>query len=308
MSFLEVEKNNTYTGHSDCVYSLEKGPEGHFFSAGGDGMIVLWDLNSEDQGRLIAKVDSSVYALSYDPIDDILIVGQNYEGIHLVNVSKKTVLGSLKTGTPAIFDIQQSENLIFIACGEGLVKIVDSKKLITIRDLKHSDESARCIAISEELGHFAVGYSDQKIRVFSLENFELLYELEGSTNSVFTVQYSPENAVLISGGRDAKLRIWDTKNSYSLVETINAHMYALNHIAFSPNANYFVTCSMDKSIKVWDAGSFKLLKVIDKSRHAGHGTSVNKLLWSPHKNQVIACSDDHSISVWNLEFNKNTTL
>jgi len=308
MSFLEVEKNHTYTGHSDSVYTVEKGPNGQFFSAGGDGMIVLWDLNSGDQGRLIAKVSASVYALHYDEVEDLLIVGQNYEGIHLVNVNQKTVVGSLKTGSPAIFDIKKSGSKIIIACGGGLVKIIDSKDLMTIKDLQFSEESARCITISEELGHFAIGYSDHKIRVFDLESLELLHELKGSTNSIFTVQYSPENAVLLSGGRDAKLRIWDTRNNYAMVETINAHMYALNHLAFSPNANYFVTCSMDKSIKVWDAGSFKLLKVIDKSRHAGHGTSVNKLLWSSYKNQVIACSDDHSISVWNLEFNKNTTL
>ena len=32
--------------------------------------------------------------------------------------------------------------------------------------------------------------------------------------------------------------------------------------------------------------TFKLLKVIDKSRHAGHGTSVNKLLWTDYQDQL----------------------
>ena len=57
---------------------------------------------------------------------------------------------------------------------------------------------------------------------------------------------------------------------------------------------------MDKSIKVWDAESEKLLKVIDKSRHAGHGTSVNKLLWSDYNDQLISASDDRQISVWDI--------
>jgi WD40 repeat protein len=59
---------------------------------------------------------------------------------------------------------------------------------------------------------------------------------------------------------------------------------------------------MDKSIKVWDAVSFKLLKVIDRARYAGHGTSINKLLWTPYQNQVVSCSDDRSLSVWKLHF------
>jgi hypothetical protein len=45
-----------------------------------------------------------------------------------------------------------------------------------------------------------------------------------------------------------------------------------------------------------------LLKVIDKSRHAGHGTSVNKLLWTPFNDQLISASDDRTLSVWQIIF------
>jgi WD40 repeat protein len=60
---------------------------------------------------------------------------------------------------------------------------------------------------------------------------------------------------------------------------------------------------MDKTIKIWDAKNFKLLKVIDKSRHGGHLTAVNKIFWSNYKNRLISCSDDRSISIWELKFN-----
>ena len=59
---------------------------------------------------------------------------------------------------------------------------------------------------------------------------------------------------------------------------------------------------MDKAIKVWDAKTFKLLKVIDKARHAGHGTSVNKLLWMNYKDTLVSCSDDRTISLWDINF------
>jgi WD40 repeat protein len=59
---------------------------------------------------------------------------------------------------------------------------------------------------------------------------------------------------------------------------------------------------MDKSIKVWDAESYKLLKVIDKARYAGHGTSINKVAWSSYNQNIISISDDRKISIWNLEF------
>jgi WD40 repeat protein len=58
---------------------------------------------------------------------------------------------------------------------------------------------------------------------------------------------------------------------------------------------------MDKSIKIWDAENFRLLKVIDKARHAGHGTSVNKLLWSEDQNRLLSVSDDRSASIWDIQ-------
>jgi WD40 repeat protein len=59
---------------------------------------------------------------------------------------------------------------------------------------------------------------------------------------------------------------------------------------------------MDKSIKVWNSNEFKLLKVIDKARHAGHGTSVNKLVWTSFNNQLVSASDDRTLSIWQIIF------
>jgi WD40 repeat protein len=98
------------------------------------------------------------------------------------------------------------------------------------------------------------------------------------------------------------LKVWDVSANYIQVAEVVAHMYAINHLDFSPDGKHFVTCSMDKSIKVWDTEALKLLKVIDRARHAGHGTSVNKLLWTSFNNQLLSASDDRTISVWQIIF------
>jgi WD40 repeat protein len=150
-------------------------------------------------------------------------------------------------------------------------------------------------------GELAVGASDNFIRIYD-EKLGMKLEWAAHSNSVFTLRYTPDQRFLISGSRDARLKVWDVASGYKQVEEIVAHMYAINHLDFSPDGKHFVTCSMDKSIKVWDLQALKLLKVIDRARHAGHGTSVNKVLWTSHQNQLVSGSDDRKISVWQLIF------
>ena len=97
------------------------------------------------------------------------------------------------------------------------------------------------------------------------------------------------------------MKIWKIHDGFQLFRSIVAHMFTINSIEFNPAGTYFLTGSMDKTIKLWDAGNFELLKVIDKERFGGHLSSVNNLVWSSYKNRVISCSDDRTISLWEIK-------
>jgi WD40 repeat protein len=302
MTNVQIRKLHTLTGHRDCIYTLQGSASDHvFFSGSGDGMVVRWDLKDPETGELIAKLPNSLYALHYNAKRDLVIAGHNYEGIHLLDWKNKKEIGSLQLTKTAIFDIQAFGDDILVASGDGSVTMVDLDKLLVIRKTELSEKSARTIAINPGNGDIAVGYSDNFIRIFD-EKLALKAEWQAHANSVFSLRYMPGNNCIISGSRDARFKVWDAGAGYAQAEEVVAHMYAINHIEFSPDGKHFVTCSMDKSIKVWDTEALKLLKVIDRSRHAGHGTSVNKLLWTTYNNQLLSASDDRTISVWHVIF------
>jgi WD40 repeat protein len=303
MSKIEVLKRHTLTGHRDCVYTLQRsGSDNLFFSGAGDGMIVLWDLNNPDQGQVVAKLPNSVYALHYHANSRLLVAGHNYDGVHLIDWENKKETGSLQLTTAAIFDIQSYGNYLFVGTGDGEVIKIAIDSLTIVAKASLGSKSARTMTLNERRGELVVGYSDNKIRVLDLDSLNLKHEWEAHTNSVFTVRFTPDGNYLISGSRDARFKVWDALSGYVKVEEVVAHLFAINHLDFSPDNKHFVTCSMDKSIKIWDAQAFKLLKVIDRARHAGHGTSVNKLLWTSHQDQLLSASDDRTISVWNIIF------
>ncbi|GAB4339278.1 MAG: hypothetical protein OHK0038_18380 [Flammeovirgaceae bacterium] len=301
-SFINVQKIHTFTGHRDSIYTIEKGEnERSFFSSGADGMVVRWFLDKPNEGELIAKVPNTVYALKFISELNALYIGQNQEGIHWIDINQKKEIRSLKLTSQAIFDLQFVDGKLWIAEGLGKIQVVDVEKWSVISQMTHSQASVRTLAHNPLTKEMAAGYSDFCIRIFSTTDFTLKKEFLAHKNSVFTLKYSPDYQHLLSGSRDAHLKIWNVQQDYTLKEAIVAHLFTINHLEYRKDGRFFATCSKDKSIKVWSSANFKLLKVIDKARHAGHGTSVNKLLWLGSE-YLASCSDDRNISIWKLEF------
>jgi WD40 repeat protein len=302
---IQVTKKATLTGHRDCVYTLERsGDTNKFFSAGGDGLVVAWNLETPDNGELLAQVPTSVYALHYLAEENLLLVGQNQQGIQVIDVAARQVKKSVALPGVAFFDIVASarHQQVYVAGGDGSLYILDRGDFSLKKALRYGTKSLRSLALQEARNELALGFSDHYIRIVDATSGELKQEIPAHSNSVFTLAYSADGRYLLSGSRDAHLKVWEVDRGYPEAASIVAHLFTINHLTFSPDGRFFATCSMDKSVKVWDARTFRLLKVIDKARHAGHGTSVNKLFWSAHLNSLVSCSDDRTISVWDLNF------
>lgn len=311
---IQVTKLATLTGHRDCVYTVERaGNPAVFYSAGGDGFIVAWNLNNPENGEVIAQVSSSVYALKYLPKQEVLLIGHNNNGLQVIDLVSKTIKKTVPLPGGAFFDIAYSSQLqlIYMGATDGSLFVLNSHDFTLQKTVKYATKSLRSIAVNEKKLELAVAYSDNIIRILDLNTLEIKHEIDSHSNSVFTLIYSPDYKYLLSGSRDAHLKVWQAEKDYEEYASIIAHLFTINHLTYSPDGQYFASCSMDKSVKVWDAKSFKLLKVIDKARHAGHGTSVNKLFWSAHHNSLVSCSDDRTISVWDINFSlryENNTI
>lgn len=301
---IQVNKLQTLKGHNDCIYALTEGPDPRFIYTGaGDGLVVEWDLESPKDGKLITKLPHSIYALEVDKERNLLFIGHNYEGIHVIDLQEKKEIWSLKITDKAIFDIKVFGNQLYVGTGDGILIILNMDERAVIKHIKLSNKSIRVMAVAGIKRHLAIGLSDHSIKILDLANgFEPLANLEGHRNSVFGLAYSPDEGSLVSGSRDAQLKFWSTDH-YQLSQNIVAHLYAINSLYFREDGKFLVSCSMDKSIKIWNPTTKKLLKVIDKARNAGHGTSINKVIWSTYQGNIISISDDRTISIWQLEEN-----
>ncbi len=313
---LTVEKRATLTGHREPVYALAQGLEPHLIlSCGGDGHLVEWNLADPGLGRVVARVPGSVYAIHYDEASGLACVGQNLEGLQWIDIKGGQVAASLHLATGgapiAIFFIEKVDDLYLVGLSNGeLVGVqLEDKPRIAFR-LKLTTERLRAGLWLPDQKLFAIGSSDGQVRLIDLKIQEIKHVFTAHSQSVFAMAPHPQGRWLVTAGRDARINAFALDESLGRpfleeVMSIPAHLYAVNHLALRPDGAMLASCSMDKSVKIWDPNNLQLIKVIDKGRHAGHGTSVNRVLWARFENLLVTCSDDRTLSVWHLSAKHN---
>lgn len=299
---MQITKIHSFTGHNGSVYTLEKGISGStFFSGSSDKFAALWNLEKMEQEHFAARFPAIIYALCYIPEKKLLLAGTSAGSIHVLDIEKKEELKILQHHTAPVFDIKYSSrtNCFYTSGADGNFAVCSLDTLSLIKIKKLCEEKVRSIHIHHETGEIAVAAGDCFIRIFDLDSLEEKHRFTAHTLSANIARYSPDGSLILSGGRDAHLNIWDAK-SYTLIKSIPAHNYAIYDIAFSPDASLFATASRDKTIKIWDSATFELLVRINKENYEGHANSVNKLLWSGCNDYLISSGDDRAIMVWKL--------
>lgn len=302
LSKIQISKIASLTGHEASVFALANDKEDQYVLSGaGEGWIVRWDLQNPALGKLIARAERNVYSLCNLPDSDLIIAGNMNGGVHWIDLADTSKSINIQHHKKGVYDIQKIDSNIISLGGEGMLTKWSIEERRTLQSFHLTNQSLRQFDYSKDRNEFAIAASDNNIYLLDAESWSIKHIIRNAhENSVFTVKYAPDGNYLWSGGRDAHLKTWVIERDFELAIDQAAHWFTINDIAFHPDRHLLATASRDKTIKIWDASTFKLLKVIDTIRDGGHINSVNALYWSSYNNYLISCSDDRSLMVWNI--------
>ncbi|MEA5571335.1 hypothetical protein [Calothrix sp. UHCC 0171] len=121
--------------------------------------------------------------------------------------------------------------------------------------------------------------------------------LEGHTDVLWGVAFSPDGKVIASGSTDRMVKIWQPDGK--LLQTLSGHNFAVTHVTFSPDGQTLASASLDSTVKLWrrnsETGEFNPhpYKTID-----GHSDGILSVNFSPDGELIATASQDKTVKLW----------
>ncbi|KAH8054249.1 U4 snRNA binding protein [Aureococcus anophagefferens] len=124
-------------------------------------------------------------------------------------------------------------------------------------------------------------------------SISLKLTLEGHTARIHSCSFSADGALVVTGGDDKTVKLWNTGNG-KLVRDIEEASY-VTACKVSNKGDVIASSSTDNTCKLWDAFSGELLKTLD-----GHESFCLSCNFSPDGKRLMTTSDDQTAILWDV--------
>ncbi len=297
-------------GHTDRVSALAYSPDGAtLLSAGGDGLLILWNPRT---GAIVQQITtgSSINSAAYLPNGTQAITASNDGTLTLWDLNTGEALrvfGADGSGhTDAVFSVAVSPDGRYALSGSRDATLilwdVATGQVVRRFENGHTDR-VTSVAISAD-GQFGLsGSADNTAIAWNLTTGEVVWRLQGHTDIVTSVAFNPNGNLALTGAADNTVMLWNLATG-AMVRRLEGHTERVTSVAFSPDGRLaasgsgspFAGASNENTVILWDVQSGAQL-----ARFNGHSSQVTTVTFSRDGLNVVSGSTDTTLRVWAIE-------
>ena len=247
----------TLRGHTSSVHCIAYSPQGHQLASGsGDHTLRLWNTET---GECIHKLDdhlTGIYSITFSPLGD-QITSCSYDGSAL------------------LWDVESGE------CQDTF-----DREVFEMDDVN--------VIVCSPNGSQLVVFDDSSAQIWDTETGTCNHNLDGHSEWVNSVTYSPQGDQVVSASDDTTVRVLDVATGECL-QILIGHNFDVSFVAFSPRGDQIASGGKDGSMKVWDLEARTC-----RWNLAGHSECITKIVYSPQGDLIVSASNDKSVRLWDV--------
>lgn len=258
----------TLKGHTKKLTAAIYHPdEDVVLTASADSTIRVWSVQQQQQLQFLKIHDSSVTGISLHPLGDYLLSCSSDEHWAFSDIRAGKNLIKISSAASAPAGTNDGENIgghsVGLTCAkfhpdglifgtgtvDSVIKIWDLKSKTNLANFPGHTGAITSLSFSENGYYLATAAEDSIIKLWDLRKLKNFKTLElDNKYEIKDLVFDYSGSYLACAGTD--VRVYHVKQ-WDLIKSFNDHTAMVTGVRFGTNAKTIVSCSLDKSLKIF---------------------------------------------------------
>jgi WD40 repeat protein len=264
--------------HEGAAYDVDFAPDGkELATSGEDGAVIVWRVSDVVEQRRFSRPGTVMASMRYSPDGkQIAVAGRS----PATSTEDRDEILLLRSADLSLSPQRRSTR--------GEPRNGESKTLET--------NYPTGIAFSPDGKTLAVPLSAGKVGLWNLvDPGAELTILPGHDGIAIDADFSPDGAVLATGGSDRIVKLWRVRDGQQVGELTGSDS-TIRRVAFSPDGKSLATASQDTVVRLWNVEDRRFLARLDR-----HEDQLNDLEFDSGGKRLVSVGADGVARVFYLD-------